>query len=184
MTKLETNFTSGVGGFGADVLTYKQLMRSDLAAVYERSRDGMIKDYEVTKIKIQPKGFQVMNGKPLEDDTEMYASTGQWGKSGWSFKNLGAAKAKFELLSNPAVKEVETSDDVVIESPSVKFLNTTFIFPSTEKFSTKDFAETNHIEYITASLYIKDAVNNGTVKSAGSERRASRGKETNLFSKV
>ena len=182
MIKLETNFTSGVGGFGADVLTYKQLMRSDLAAVYERSRDGQIKDYEVTKIKIQPKGFQVMNGKPLEDDTEMYASTGQWGKSGWSFKNLGAAKAKFELLSNPAVKEVETSDDAVIEAPTEKFLNTTFIFP--EKFSVKDLAETNHVEYITASLFVKEGLGNGSVKQVGEERRAAKGPMSKIYSKV
>lgn len=183
MIKLEETFTSGVGGFtGQDVLTYRQLIRSEKAAIYERSRDGVIKDYEVITIKINPKGFQVFNGKPLEDDTEMYPSTGQFGFKAWSFHGSNGKQAainKFnELNTDQAVKNEENEMEEVVNS------NTTFIFPSSATFSTRELADTNKTEYITASLWIKDAVKSGIIKSAGSERRNVKGKATNLFSKV
>ena len=189
MIELEKTFTSGVGGFsGADVLTYTQVCRSDKAAVYERSRNGIIKDYEAIKIRIVPSGTvqKFPNGvtKTTTEDEEQYATTSLWGKIGFSFHGVTGKQAainKFnELNATQAVKdEVENNE---VETPTHS--NTTFIFPSQTKFSTKELAETNNCEYITASLWIKDAVKTGVIKSAGSERRNVKGKATNLFTKV
>lgn len=188
MIILEETFTSAAGGFAGEPLNYKQVIRSDKAAVYERSRDGIIKDFETIKIRITPSGTvqKFPNGvtKITEDDTENYATTSLWGKIGWSFKNKQAAINKFnELNSVQAVKD-DSEDEPMAVNVASKINNTTFIFPATANFSTKDFAETNKCEYITASVYIKQSVNNGSIKSAGTERRNSRGKLTNLYSKV
>ena len=185
MIILEETFTSAAGGFAGEPLNYKQVIRSDKAAVYERSRDSIIKDFETIKIRITPKGTvqKFPNGvtKVTEDDEEQYATTSLWGKFGFSFKNKQAAINKFnELNTAQAVKDDEETN----ESETPTHSTTTFIFPSQVKFSTKELAETNNCEYITASLWIKDAVKTGTIKSAGSERRASRGKETNLFQNI
>ena len=185
MIILEETFTSAAGGFAGEPLNYRQLIRSDKAAVYERSRDSIIKDFETIKIRITPKGTvqKFPNGvtKVTEDDEEQYATTSLWGKFGFSFKNKQAAINKFnELNTAQAVKDDEETN----ESETPTHSNTTFIFPSTEKFSTKDFATTNNCEYITASVFIKQSVNDGSIKSAGSERRQAKGKLTNLYQKV
>jgi hypothetical protein len=189
MIILENTFTSAAGGFAGEPLNYTQIIRSDKAAVYERSRDGIVKDYETIKIRIVPSGTvqKFPNGvtKITEDDTENYATTSLWGKIGWSFKNKQAAINKFnELNTAQAGKDDVNEDEPVAVNVASKINNTTFIFPATANFSTKDFAETNKCEYITASLFLKSAVNDGSVKTAGQERRNSRGKLTNLFTKV
>ena len=188
MIILEETFTSAAGGFAGEPLNYRQLIRSDKAAIYERSRDGIIKDYETIKIRITPKGTvqKFPNGvtKITEDDEEMYATTSLWGKIGFSFKNKQAAINKFnELNSIQAVKDDSEIEPMAVNVAS-KINNTTFIFPATEKFSTSDLANANKCEYITASLYIRQSVNDGSIKSAGTERRAARGKLTNLYTKV
>jgi len=181
MITLQERFTSGVGGF-VPPLNYIQLTRNDKVAVYQRSHsDGTIKDFETFLIKILPKGTQVFQ-TTTEDDEEKYAATSSFGRIAWSFHGTNGKQAainKFnELNTAQAVKDDEETNESEVTNS-----NTTFIFP-VGKFSTKDFAETNHCEYITASLFIKSAVNDGTIKSAGSERRNVKGKATNLFEKV
>ena len=186
MIILEKTFTSAAGGFAGDPLNYKQLIRSDKAAVYERSRHGIVKDYETVKIRIVHSGTvqKFPNGvtKITEEDEEIYATTSLWGKIGWSFHGLGGKQAainKFnELNTTQAVKDEEESNEIEVTNS-----NTTFMFP-VGKFSTREFADSNHIEYITASLFIKEQVTAGSVKSVGSERRNVKGKATNLFEKV
>lgn len=187
MIILEETFTSAAGGFAGEPLNYKQVIRSDKAAVYKRSRDGIIKDFETIKIRITPKGtvqkFPNDVTKITEDDEEMYATTSLWGKIGFSFKNKQAAINKFnELNSIQEVKDDSENEPVAVNVAS-KINTTTFVFPD-KPFSTTDFSTANNCEYITSSLYIRQAVREGIVKSAGQERRASRGKLTNLFTKV
>ena len=183
MIKLEETFTSAAGGFAGEPLNYKQLIRSDKAAVYERSRDGIVKDLEVIKIRIVPAGTvqKFPNGvtKTTTEDEEIYATTSLWGKIGFSFKNKQAAINKFnELNTAQAVKDEDETNEV--ETPT--HTNTTFIFPAT--FSIKDFAEKNNCEYITASLFVKEQIGNGSVKQIGEERRAAKGPMTKIYSKV
>lgn len=182
MILLEETFISAAGGFGGEPLNYRQVIRSDKAAVYERSRDGIIKDFEAIKIRITPKGtiqkFPNNVTKVTVDDEENYATTSLWGKIGFSFKNKTAAINKFnELNSIQAVKDDADDEIETIHS------NTTFIFPA-GNFSTREFSDVNKILYPSASIFIKEQVESGVVKFMGTERRNLKGKPTNLYSKV
>lgn len=52
------------------------------------------------------------------------------------------------------------------------------------EFSTKEVAAFNNVEYVTASQFINAELEAGTLKKTRTERRAARGKETQLFSRV
>ena len=184
MITLEKEFVSGEGGFSQSPLIYTQIIRNDNFAVYQSSdSDGKVKDYEVFRIKIQKAGLVIFQ-KTIMEDTECYTVTSAFGKSAWTFHGANGKQAainKFnELNTAQAVKNEEETN----ESETPTHSTTTFIFPSQTKFSTKELAETNNCEYITASLWIKESVKTGTIKSAGSERRNVKGKETNLYQKV
>ena len=197
MIKLEETFISGVGGFGADVLTYTQLMRTDTIAMYQRSRNGRVKDIEVFVIKIIPKGFQVFNGKAAEDDTEMYCSTGNFSKTGWSFHGLMALQAatkKFNELNN---KSVKVEDESIVESDTVEKIEsdhaprrgrqpkvrTALLIPVGE-FSIKEMNELNKSEYQDSLFFINEQIAAGTIKFLREERRNAKGKPSRIFSKV
>ena len=189
MIKLEQTFTSGNGGFsGADVLTYTQVCRSDKAAVYERSRNGIIKDWEAIKIRIVPSGTiqKFPNGvtKTTTEDEEQYATTSLWGKIGFSFHGVSGKQAAINKFNKLNAMQAVKDEEETNEGETPTHSTTTFIFPSQTKFSTKELAETNNCEYITASLWIKESVKSGVIKSAGQERRQAKGKLTNLFEKV
>lgn len=176
MIKLDTEFVSGVGGFsGPDVLTYKQLIRNDNYAVYERSRDGKVKDLEVIRIKVNPKGFQIFNGTPLSEDTEMYPSSGTWGKQGWSYHGVSAKSSAMwkynQLINAVSVKEAEENEPVA-----------ELLLPVGE-FTTRDVADKNNILYPVAALFIKESMESGLVKFVRTERRNTKGKESKIFIK-
>jgi hypothetical protein len=177
MIKLEITFTSGVGGFsGPDVLTYKQIVRCDTAAIYERSRDGKVKDFEVIKIKIVPKGTSIFNAPPSLDDEEAYPSTGQWGKSGFSYRNLGAAEKKYAEL----VQKISDAADEDGAEPSV---SSSITIP-VKDFTTTELAEQNHIQYTEAVKFINESITKGSVKFVKMERRNAKGKESKIYAKV
>ena len=101
MRQLETQFISGDGGFGASPLTYKQIVRNDKFAVYERSHsDGRVKDYETIKIKVLKAGSRIFK-EVLTEDEERYPGTSEFGRSAWSFTGNGktAAISKFNQLT-------------------------------------------------------------------------------------
>jgi len=176
MIKLEPTFVSGEGGFASDPLTYRQVKRTDKVALYERSRDGKVKDYEVFFIKVEPKG-KVMKfpggvTKVLEDDREKYPSSGQFGFVAWSFNSLIAAERRFEQLE----KEANLPEE---EEESPKELT----IPIGE-FTVGEFAEKNDVNYATAFLFIKDAVEKKTINFLREERRAAKGKPSKIFAKA
>lgn len=197
MKTIETDFVSGVGGFaGPDVLTYKQLARSASYAVYERSRDGVVKDWETIVLNIKPKGFSCFNGIPLEDDTETYPSTGQWGKKGWSFKNKTAALNKFQELNAVAIPDVEgidededTTDDE--SSPTVSTgrrgrapkARVALTLPAGE-FTVGEVSDLNKVVYGDAIFFIKEQIEAGAVKFVREERRNAKGKPSKVYSPV
>lgn len=177
MIKLEVKFVSGEGGFASDPLTYTQLKRTDKVALYERSRDGKVKDYEVFFIKVDPKGKvqKFPNGvtKVLEDDREKYATSSQFGFIAWSFNSLGAAERRFEELC----KEANTPEEEEEESKELTI--------PVGEFTVGEFASKNDVNYATAFLFIKDAVDNKkTIKFLREERRAAKGKPSKIFSKA
>jgi len=171
MIKLQEKFISGEGGFSADPLTYTQLARTDTTAIYERSRNGKVKDYEVFRIKILPKGTQIFQ-KITEDDEEKYPATSQFGFSAWSYQNKAAAMLCYDELSKEAVTAEETS-----ETPS------SVIIPNVE-FTVGEFAEKNSLTYANAFVFIKNALTDGSVKFLREERRNVKGKPSKIYAKA
>jgi hypothetical protein len=182
MIKLETEFVSGEAGFSQDPLTYKQVKRTDAVALYERSRNGVVKDYEVFLVKVKAKGTKETfpNGvvKILEDDTERYPSTGQWGRIAWSFRCKGGAEAKFDELVKGVTEEAEEE-----EKPESSVKTVVLTIPEGE-WTVGELAEKNHVSYPAAFLFVKAALGEQKVKFVREERRHAKGKASKLYSKV
>ncbi len=190
MIQLEQTFVSGAGGFNADPLTYRQIKRTSKHAIYERSRDGVIKDYETIIIRLEPKGNQIKfpNGTVTiaEDDTEHYPATGRFGFTAWSFGNLKAAEQCFDELENPKSKAVpEKAENIpyVEEEKEEKAPAKTITIPLGE-FVTKDIATQNDVDYAAAALFIKMGIANGSMKFVRQERRQAKGKMSNVYIKT
>lgn len=196
MISLPQEFVSSAGGFGADPLTYRQIKRSNKLAVYERSRKGKIKDFEVVVITIEPKGkvqkFPNGTTKTIEDDTERYPGSSAWGRLGWSYHGqpsdgarLAALKKFDELLAKQDAIDTQPSNDGDgDDSPSNSVKPSVELKLPDGEFSAKELAEFNNVEYVTAFLFIKSGLETGIVKFSRAERRASRGRATNLYTKT
>lgn len=175
MISLEETFVSGDGGFSQEPLTYRQIKRTDKVAIYERSRNGKVKDYEVILIKVEPKGkvMKFPNGvvKILEDDREKYPSTGQFGFSGWSFNWSIAAERRYEKLCKEANLPLEEEEEAKVIS-----------IPLGE-FTIKELAEKNELPYSQAFLFIKAGIEDKSINFLREERRAAKGKPSKVFVK-
>lgn len=167
--KLQEKFVSGDGGFSSDPLTYTQVVRNENTAIYERSRNGKVKDYEVFHIKILPKGTQIFQTVTKEDE-EKYPSTSQFGFSAWSYQTKHAAVVRYEKLN-------KRSDPAAENTPS------SVIIPNVE-FTVGEFAKQNSLSYANAFVFIKNAVANNFVKFVREERRNVKGKPSKIFAKV
>lgn len=168
MIKLEETFISGDGGFSTDPQTYTQIKRTDKSAIYQVSRDGKINGFEVFLIKILPKGTQIF-AKTQEEDEEKYPSTGTFGKTAWFCATLERANERYEELNNASVNadaEEEKKENLIIP---------------VGEFSTKDFAESNKIEYPIAFLFIKSAIEENKIKFVREERRNVKGKPSKIY---
>ena len=171
MITLATDFVSGVDGF-IPPLTYKQIVRSNKVAVYQRfTKDGIFKDFETIVIRIIPKGTSIFNQPPTEEDAEKYAVTSSWGKTGFSFKNLLAAQEKMKELELKDIQEEKDETEIVFQIPN-------------GLFSTNELAQFNKVAYPEASLFLKEKLLNNSIRFVRSERRQAKGKETNLYEKT
>lgn len=121
MIKLKEKFVSGDGGFSATPLTYTQVIRNNNFAVYERSLDGKVKDYETIHIKILKAGTRIFQ-QVLTEDEERYPGTSEFGRSAWSFTGNGknAAINKFNQLTEDKNEAVEPKK--VVEDKGFKAL--------------------------------------------------------------
>jgi len=172
MIKLETTFVSGEGGYSADPLTYTQLARTETTAIYERSRNGKRFDYEVFRIRILPKGTKIFK-IITEDDQEKYPGTSQFGLIAWSFNHRTHAMKRYEKLT----KEAEDKANGVEEEEKA------LVIPVKE-FTIGEFAEQNGMAYANAFIFIKGAVEAGSVKFIKEERRSIRGKASKIYAKA
>lgn len=171
MIKLELTFVSGEGGFSTDPLTYTQLARTDSLAIYERGRDGKAVDFEVFRIKVLPKGTKVFQ-TVTEDDQEKYPGSSQFGFIAWTFIDRARAFARFEQLKTEAVDKAE-------EKEAKKDLT----IPVGE-FTVGEFAEKNGMTYANAFVFVKGAVEAGSVKFVKEERRQAKGKPSKIYAKA
>lgn len=192
MIKLETDFVSGDGGFSSNPLTYKQIIRNDHFAMYERSRDGKISDYEVFKITISKKGTNIFN-TILEDDTERYPSTEKFGKSAWSIKSYNKAMDKFNTLTNQETmnntQNTETNNNMnTTPTPAKRGRKSpmrNITYPTGKQFTMAEVVKLNP-EYSHPVLYIqiqKDIQAN-KVKKIGVVETSARGKKPVIYGLV
>lgn len=172
MIKLETTFVSGEGGFSTDPLTYTQLARTENTAIYERSRSGSVKDYEVFRIKILAKGTKIFDAI-TEDDQEKYPGTSQFGFIAWSFNQRLAAMKRYEQLSkddaDKAAEALEPKKELLIP---------------VKEFTVGEFAEANGMTYANAFIFVKGALEKGSVKFVREERRQAKGKASKIYSRA
>ena len=197
MITLEKSFVSGVGGYSAAPHTFTQIKRTDKYAMYHRTRqDGRHFTYEVFKIQIKPKGtriFQVV----LEDDTEQYPSNSAFGHTAWEYRHLQWAETAYNnLIQTGSPREGFVIDPVAIDSdpeadtlllnstivPITKLKHISLKLPTGE-FSTKDLAEFNKTDYNNAAVFLRDSLQQGTIKFIKEERRALKGKPTKIYVK-
>lgn len=185
MKKLEIEFVSGEGGFSVEPLTYKQLIRNDNFAVYTRSRNGKIKDYEVFRIRILKEGTNIY-GKVTTEDSEQYAVTSSWGRLAWSFGNKTSALNKFEELTNEFVPDDEsapkTRGRAKVERPDL-------VIPKDKAFTMVDLESANaNTNWNKSMIYIEiqKQIADGKLKEAGIVEKADgqRGKPAKLYSVV
>ena len=198
MIKLEDTFKNGAAGFGSETLDYKQICRNDKYAVYERSRDGLVKDYEVFEIPVTKAGtiqnFPGGKTKTIMEDMESYAVTSQWGKKAWSYHGLyGKENAieKFEALTK------ESNTPKVVATPNAEYVPTgkhrgrvaqirkEFQIPS-GKFITKDLLALN-TEYSQPqiSIELKKLVETKRIQIVGIQKEAGkRGKGSTVYSTI
>jgi hypothetical protein len=75
---------------------YRQLERNEKAAIYSQSAGDQIAAYEVVKIRTVK--FTIWMGKEIPF-REVYPSDNHWGSRGWTYRTLGEAKIKMEVIS-------------------------------------------------------------------------------------
>jgi hypothetical protein len=172
MIKLEEKFVSGAGGYAAEPRTYTQIARTETFAIYERSVNGVPKDYEVFEIKILPKGTQIFTTF-TEDDQEKYPSNSQFGMSAWSCLTKERAMQRYDELVAKGI--VNKADEATPKKELIIPVN---------QFTTNDVVELNSVNYITAANFIKKSLGENKIKFIEERRLHSRGKASKFYSKI
>ena len=183
----------GYGDSQARIFT--QLKRTEKVALYKRTVESTGHDdgYEVFLIKMRHKGDKLPGGMVEEEDREVYPSAGSFGKSAWNPSSLREAEFRYNQLTGAAVPVVEEDEE---ETPVGEPVGETEpkhrgrpkappivlqTIPDGE-WSVKELAELNKVQYVTAYQFIKQ--NETLFVPTRTERRAAKGKETQLYKKA
>lgn len=191
MKTLETQFVSGEGGFSTTPLTYTQIHRNGKFAVYQRSLDGKIKDYETICIRTLKAGTQIFK-QILSEDEERYPGTSQWGHYAWSFGNQTAAINKLNELVNKESSPVKSTEIKALTTTKKskgrpKSNRPTLIFPiHQDTFTIKQLLAINNqwtqpLVYIEIQKQIKEG--NITIHSR-TKSSSGRGRATVNYQKI
>lgn len=161
--------------------------------IYKRSYpNGQIFAYEVFLPKILKAGtVQKFPGgaeRIVENDIEEYPNGAKtdFGKRAWFCSTLERAEARFNQLTQTCVtthEETETeteSENVPHNRGRSKNDRPVLTIPVAE-FSTKELAEQNNVDYSVAFLFLKEKLAEGKIVRTREERRAAKGKPTQLF---
>ena len=77
--------------------THKVIERRGMVLLVERQhRDVSVPHWEVVKIRVKPE--RLLHGRRVEEG-EAYPSPEDWGSYGWTYNDLGTARAKFDSLT-------------------------------------------------------------------------------------
>ena len=159
-------------GFAANPITLKQVKRNEMVAIYERFRhNGTQEGYEVFIIKKRLKGQALPGGLFELEDREVYPSAGQFGKTAWHVMTLERANEEFEEYSKAPLTEEEEAEENKLNLPE-------------GEFTVKEVIELNDTNYISASLFVKAGVADGSIKYLREERRNVKGKPSKIYSKA
>lgn len=188
-------------GLGAsDAVTLKQIKRTPPdaphpAALYERwHKSGRLQGYETFIIKIVKAGTPQQGGGFVEEDYEVYPRFRSFGRIAWApsskahaekiYNNLVEGKRPCDVGNEVEDDDTDTADEpqtvnvIKVQKPTVDLT-----LPDGE-FSTKELAEKNGVDYSIAYLFVKAGLAENKVKPTREERRAARGKATQLYAKT
>lgn len=144
----------------------------------EGKRVGKVFGFEVVIPKIIKAGtvytFPTGQTKTIAEDTEVYPTKTDFGKRAWFCVNMEQAEKMFEVLTAVPVEIPEGDEEASKQGREPLSL------PAGE-FSVTEVAQKNGVEYNVASQFVKEQVAAGVVKVGRKERRAARGKETQLY---
>jgi hypothetical protein len=86
---------------------FAQLCRTDNTAIYIQHINGRQKAFEVIVIGVANRHVVKTNGRVAWETCqpyECYPSTEAWGTHGWTYTTQSDARAKYDLLNDPAFK--------------------------------------------------------------------------------
>lgn len=138
--------------------------------------------------------YPLPGGKTITypEDFEEYPGASLFGKKGWFCVNMEAAEKRFDLLVRG--NEVEAEDEPETAAPApVSNTSSRRGRPKVERdpltlpdgeFSVKEVAEKNDVEYVEAAVFVKEQLSGNVIKKTRTERRATRGPETQLFQRI
>jgi hypothetical protein len=84
---------------------FEQLCRSEHAAIYVQHRNGRARAFEVIIVRIATRKLEKSDGRMKWVDCESYEcypSSDTWGSCGFTYAVEADARAKFDLLNDPA----------------------------------------------------------------------------------
>jgi hypothetical protein len=86
---------------------FEQLRRTDNTAIYLQHINGRQKAFEVVVIAVANRKVGKVNGRVTWEAClpyECYPSSEMWGTYGWTYTTQADARAKYDLLNDPAFK--------------------------------------------------------------------------------
>jgi hypothetical protein len=84
--------------FDKNGFRHEQIKRSDKAAIYKRWKPGGSVHFEVVMIKRATRDFAFPSGVVIENGSEIYPSSEEWGVYGWTFREMETAVVKFNQI--------------------------------------------------------------------------------------
>jgi hypothetical protein len=83
--------------FRHDGFGYRQIAREGDGAIYEQSKGGKVRAFEVIRIRRRA-GFEI-EGRTVEP-AEVYPASEQWGTDGWTLPTLARALEKLKEITS------------------------------------------------------------------------------------
>ena len=145
---------------------------------------GKIAGFEVVVPNIKKAGtYPLPNGKSITyaEDFEEYPGASLFGKKAWFCANLQRAEERFQQLISVKVEEPEDIEPAKPKTPKVAKAPLKLLHG---EFSVTELADKNRVSYPVAFNFVKDQVAAGVIKPTRTERRAVKGKETQLYAKI
>jgi hypothetical protein len=120
------------------------------------------------------------------DDTEFYPGANAFGRTGWSCVSEEQAIRVFDKVISGTINdqpESEENHDELPPNPPVKSKKNSIQTPDGE-WSIKELADQLGLPYIDVSNWAQSQIREGKIRVVRTERRAARGRATNILTAV